>query len=56
MKKTSKIFIAGHRCIIGSAIHRKLKKEGLTNFILRTTSELVGNIESKAGIKNVYAK
>ena len=56
MKKISKIFIAGQRGMVGSAIHRRFKKEGLINFILTTTSELVGIIESRAGIKNVYAK
>jgi GDP-L-fucose synthase len=40
MKKTDKIFIAGHRGMVGSAILRKLKKEGFTNFALKTSSEL----------------
>ena len=40
MQKTSKIFIAGHRGMVGSAIHRKLMEEGFTNFILKTSKEL----------------
>lgn len=40
MKKDSKIYIAGHRGMVGSAIYRKLEKEGFSNFILRTSSEL----------------
>jgi GDP-L-fucose synthase len=40
MTKDSKIYIAGHRGMVGSAIHRKLISEGFTNFILRTSSEL----------------
>jgi GDP-L-fucose synthase len=40
MKKDSKIFIAGHRGMVGSAIHRKLISEGYTNIIVRTSSEL----------------
>jgi GDP-L-fucose synthase len=40
MEKNSKIYIAGHRGMVGSAIHRKLISEGYTNFILRTSSEL----------------
>lgn len=40
MQKESKIYIAGHRGMVGSAIHRKLKSEGFTNFIFRTSSEL----------------
>jgi GDP-L-fucose synthase len=40
MNKSSKIFIAGHRGMVGSAIHRKLKEEGFTNFVFRTSKEL----------------
>jgi GDP-L-fucose synthase len=40
MKKEDKIYIAGHRGMVGSAIHRKLQKEGFANFVLRTSSEL----------------
>jgi GDP-L-fucose synthase len=40
MKKTDKIYIAGHRGLVGSAIHRKLKEEGYTNIIVRTSEEL----------------
>jgi GDP-L-fucose synthase len=40
VEKSAKIYIAGHRGMVGSAIHRKLIKEGFTNFILRTSSEL----------------
>ncbi|MBL0048589.1 MAG: GDP-L-fucose synthase [Bacteroidetes bacterium] len=40
MNKESKIYIAGHNGMVGSAIHRKLKAEGFTNFILRSSKEL----------------
>ena len=40
MEKTSKIYIAGHRGMVGSAIYRKLKKEGFTQLITRTSSQL----------------
>lgn len=40
MDKNAKIYIAGHRGMVGSAILRKLEKEGFTNFILRTSGEL----------------
>lgn len=40
MKKDSKIYIAGHRGMVGSAILRKLKKEGYSNFVLQTSKEL----------------
>jgi GDP-L-fucose synthase len=40
MNKSEKIYIAGHRGMVGSAIHRKLEKEGYKNFITRVSSEL----------------
>ena len=40
MQKNSKIYIAGHRGLAGSAIVRLLTKEGYDNLLLRTSSEL----------------
>ncbi|HKR03096.1 MAG TPA: GDP-L-fucose synthase [Bacteroidia bacterium] len=40
MEKNSRIFVAGHRGMVGSAILRKLKAEGFTNLIARTSKEL----------------
>jgi len=40
MDRSSKIYIAGHRGMVGSAIYRKLQKEGFTNFITRTSDVL----------------
>lgn len=40
MKQDSKIYVAGHRGLVGSAIVRKLRSEGYTNIISRTHSEL----------------
>lgn len=40
MNKDSKIYIAGHRGLVGSAIHRILLDKGYTNFVLRSSSEL----------------
>lgn len=40
LTKQSKIYIAGHRGMVGSAIHRKLQENGYTNFVLRTSKEL----------------
>ncbi|MCP2044518.1 GDP-L-fucose synthase [Pontibacter sp. HSC-36F09] len=40
MEKTSKIYIAGHRGMVGSAILRQLEANGHTNIITRTSSEL----------------
>jgi GDP-L-fucose synthase len=40
MNKNSKIYVAGHKGLAGSAILRKLQEEGYTNFLLRTHDEL----------------
>ena len=40
MEKDSKIYVAGHRGLVGSAIWNNLKKKGYTNLIGRTHSEL----------------
>ena len=40
MNKENKIYVAGHRGMVGSAIVRKLKGDGYNNLILRTHSEL----------------
>jgi GDP-L-fucose synthase len=40
MEKSAKIFVAGHRGLVGSAILRNLQSKGYTNFVLRTHSEL----------------
>lgn len=40
MEFSSKIYIAGHRGMVGSAIHRQLVAEGYTNILTRTSSEL----------------
>jgi len=40
MNKNSKIYIAGHRGLVGSAIVRALEKDGYTNLLLRTRAEL----------------
>ena len=40
MNKDSKIYVAGHTGLVGSAIYRKLKSEGYTNIITKTHKEL----------------
>jgi GDP-L-fucose synthase len=40
MDLKDKIYVAGHRGMVGSAILRQLKAEGYTNFVLKTSSEL----------------
>jgi GDP-L-fucose synthase len=40
MEKEAKIYIAGHRGMVGSAIRRKLESEGYNNFVTRVSNEL----------------
>jgi GDP-L-fucose synthase len=40
MEKNSKIFVAGHRGMVGSAIVRRLQEAGFTNIITRSSKEL----------------
>lgn len=40
MEKHAKIYVAGHRGMVGSAILRKLQAEGYQNLVYRTSSEL----------------
>jgi GDP-L-fucose synthase len=40
MEKDSKIYVAGHRGMVGSAIVRELQRQGYTNIITRTHAEL----------------
>lgn len=51
MKKTDKIYIAGHRGLVGSAIIRNLENAGYNNFVLRTSKEL--NLTNQAEV-NVF--
>jgi GDP-L-fucose synthase len=40
MQTSSKIFIAGHNGLVGSALARKLREKGFTNLVERTRKEL----------------
>ena len=53
MEKNSKIFVAGHNGLVGSAIIRKLKEEGYTNLILRSKSEL--DLRDQRAVKNFFS-
>jgi len=54
MNKQDKIYIAGHRGLVGSAILRNLKNKGFTNFILRTSKEL--NLTSQLEVDQFFEK
>ena len=47
MNKDAKIFIAGHRGMVGSAIHRKLTSLGYSNIVTRTSAELDLRIQER---------
>jgi len=53
MDKSSKIYVAGHRGMVGSAIVRKLQAEGYSNLILRTSSEL--DLRNQSKVENFFA-
>ena len=52
MEKPSKIFVAGHRGLVGSSIVRKLKQEGYTNLVLRTRQEV--DLRDQRAVKNFF--
>jgi len=54
MDKQDKIYIAGHRGMVGSAIMRRLQKAGFTNFIAKTSSEL--DLRNQAAVHDFFAE
>jgi len=54
MEQTAKIFIAGHRGMVGSGIERKLRKEGYENIVTRTSSEL--DLRNKQAVNDFFEK
>ncbi len=54
MQKSSKIYIAGHTGLVGSAILRFLLSQGYTNFLLRTHKEL--DLEIQKDVNEFFEK
>ncbi len=54
MEKTAKIFVAGYRGMVGSAIVRKLQSERYNNLVLRTSSEL--DLRNQASVEKFFAE
>lgn len=52
MEKNDKIYIAGHKGMVGSAILRKLNSEGYTNIITRTSAEL--DLRNQAAVSDFF--
>jgi GDP-L-fucose synthase len=54
MSKNARIFVAGHRGMVGSAIVRKLQQHGYTNIVTRTRDEL--DLVQQTAVRDFFAK
>lgn len=54
MEQTAKIYIAGHRGMVGSALERKLRKEGYHNIVTRTSAEL--DLRNQQAVNEFFEK
>ncbi len=54
VEKNAKIYVAGHRGMVGSAIVRELQRQGYTNIITRTHSEL--DLTNQAAVDSFFAE
>jgi GDP-L-fucose synthase len=54
MNKEAKIFIAGHKGMVGSAIKRKLESEGYSNIITKTSAEL--DLSQQDAVKQFFSE
>lgn len=54
IEKNAKIYIAGHRGLVGSAILRNLKEKGYNNFILKTHAEL--DLTNQTAVADFFTK
>ena len=52
MDSGSRIFVAGHRGLVGSAICRSLRSQGFTNLVLRTRAEL--DLRNQAAVQRFF--
>src|SRR3989344_5703011 len=54
MKKTSKIYLAGHTGMVGSALHRELQRRGYKNIVVRTRKQM--NLLDQAVVERFFKK
>ena len=54
MEQTAKIYIAGHRGMVGSGLERKLRKEGYNNIVTRTSAEL--DLRNQQAVNDFFEK
>jgi len=52
MIQSSKIYVAGHRGMVGSAVVRRLENDGFSNLVLRTRAEL--DLRNQAGVEQFF--
>ena len=53
MEKTAKIYIAGHRGMVGSALVRRLQQDGYTNIVTHTSAEL--DLRNQQAVADFFA-
>jgi len=54
MEQAAKIYIAGHRGMVGSGLERKLRKEGYGNIVTRTSAEL--DLRNQKAVNDFFEK
>ncbi len=54
MERDAKIYVAGHRGLVGSAIVRRLEAAGFSNLVVRTSSEL--DLREQAAVRDFFAR
>jgi GDP-L-fucose synthase len=54
MEQNAKIYIAGHRGMVGSGLERKLRKEGYNNIVTRTSAEL--DLRNQQAVNDFFEK
>ena len=54
MEKNSKIYVAGHRGLVGSYLVKKMQEEGYTNIVTATSKEL--DLRNSAEVAQFFEK
>jgi GDP-L-fucose synthase len=54
MEQTTKIYIAGHRGMVGSGLERKLRKEGYNNIVTRTSNDI--DLRNQQAVNDFFEK
>ena len=54
MEQNTKIYIAGHKGMVGSGLERKLRREGYNNIVTRTSSEL--DLRKQQAVNDFFEK